>query len=277
MIKAAVGVETEGYTHQLYFNYPLARRHRIAPARARQRRCRKITPDFTVERVWKEAGQWCVSNGRVTRRYQNLISTIPIQELAHAVEGVPAEIIAAVDSLRYNSLITVAVGFDHARLPGLHRDLRTRSRDPVSSPVVPGACSARTMRRTASPSWKPKSPPIPATARTKCRMKQILADVIGDLESMDLIAHQNEVCYGRVIRTKYGYVVQDDNYRRHLETGQIVFRTDRHPALRTCGRIRVHQHGRVHRASTESGGAVEPRRHTTCSPRRPQYDSVYGP
>ena len=33
------------------------------------------------------------------------------------MEGTPPEIIAAVDSLRYNSLVTVAVGLDSARLP----------------------------------------------------------------------------------------------------------------------------------------------------------------
>jgi protoporphyrinogen oxidase len=63
--------------------------------------------------------------------------------------------------------------------------------------------------------------------------EQILADVIGDLDGMDL-AHPGEVCYGRVIRTKYGYVVQDGNYRRHLKQAKAYFEQIGIPL---CGRV----------------------------------------
>jgi len=61
----------------------------------------------------------------------------------------------------------------------------------------------------------------------------ILADVIGDLEAMELIRH-SEVCYGRVLRTKYGYVVQDDNYRKHLKKAKDYFEGIGIPL---CGRV----------------------------------------
>ncbi len=43
---------------------------------------------------------------------------------------------------------------------------------------------------------------------------------------------RSEVCYSRVLRTKYGYVVQNDDCRRYLKPGQSLFRADRHPAVR---------------------------------------------
>ena len=231
VIKAAVGVETEGYTHQLYFSYPLRGGIESLP-RALEQKVANVTSDFTVERVWQEAGQWCVSNGRITRRYEKLVSTIPIQELAHAVEGVPAEIVAAVDSLRYNSLITVAVGFDHARLPDYTAiyvpDLEIRFHR-LSFPAL------------FSPHNAPHGKSIveaeittnPGDGTHEMSDEQILADVIGDLEGMDL-AHPGEVCYGRVIRTKYGYVVQDNNYRRHLKQAKAYFEQIGIPL---CGRV----------------------------------------
>ena len=91
VIKAAVGVETEGYTHQLYYNYPSHGGIEALP-RALAKRVRKITPDFNVGRVWKEHGQWCVTDGRTTRRYEQIVSTIPIQELVRAVSGTPEEL-----------------------------------------------------------------------------------------------------------------------------------------------------------------------------------------
>ena len=44
----------------------------------------------------------------------------------------------------------------------------------------------------------------------------------------------SEVCYGRVIRTKYGYVVQDDNCRRHLKQAKAYFEQIGIPL---CGRV----------------------------------------
>ena len=61
----------------------------------------------------------------------------------------------------------------------------------------------------------------------------ILADVIASLENMELI-RKSEICYGRVLRTKYGYVVQDDNYRRNLNLAKAYFAQI---GLPLCGRV----------------------------------------
>src|SRR4029077_9461945 len=72
VIKAAVGVETEGYTHQLYFHYPAHGGIESLP-RAMSQRVRNVIPDFTVVRIWKEGNRWCVSNGRAIHRYESLV------------------------------------------------------------------------------------------------------------------------------------------------------------------------------------------------------------
>jgi protoporphyrinogen oxidase len=63
--------------------------------------------------------------------------------------------------------------------------------------------------------------------------EDILASVIGDLENMELV-RPSEVCYSRVLRTKYGYVVQDDNYRRNLKQAKNYFEQIGIPL---CGRV----------------------------------------
>ena len=231
VIKAAVGVETEGYTHQLYYNYPAHGGIESLP-KALEQRVRHITPDFAVERIWKEGNQWCVSNGLFTGRYDKLVSTIPIQELAHALDGVPAAIIEAVDSLRYNSLVTVAVGLDSARLPE------------YSAIYVPDP-AVRFHRLSFPAMFSPHNAPPgksiieaeittnPGDGTHEMSDDEILADVTGDLQSMDLV-RPSEVCYGRVMRTKYGYVVQDDNYRRHLKKAKAYFEE---AGIALCGRV----------------------------------------
>ena len=256
VIKAAVGVETEGYTHQLYFHYPAHGGIESLP-RAMAERVHNIISDFTVERIWKEGSRWCVSNGRVTRRYDALVCTIPIQELAAALEGTPPEILAAVNALRYNSLVTVSVGLDAARIPDytaiyvpdpeirFHRLSFPAVFSPHNAP--PGQSIIQAEITTN-----------PGDGTHEMSDEELLADVIGDMQDMDLV-RRSEVCYTRVLRTKYGYVVQNDDCRRYLETGQGLFRADRHPAVRPRRRIRIHQHGRLHRARPQSRGSFEQR------------------
>ncbi len=137
VIKAAVGVETEGYTHQLYFNYPLRGGIEALP-RALERRVRNITADFAVERIWRENGEWCVTNGRVTRRYSKARFHHP-DSGARACAGRHTA-----GDPRRGRLAAVQLAGDGgggARFgpaARLHRDLRARPGDAVPSPVVPG-------------------------------------------------------------------------------------------------------------------------------------------
>ena len=61
----------------------------------------------------------------------------------------------------------------------------------------------------------------------------LLSDVIFDIENMDLI-RPSEVCYSRVLRTKYGYVVQNDDCRRYLKQAKAYFEQIGIPL---CGRV----------------------------------------
>jgi protoporphyrinogen oxidase len=63
--------------------------------------------------------------------------------------------------------------------------------------------------------------------------EELLADVINDIEDMDLV-RRSEVCYSRVLRTKYGYVVQNDDCRRYLQRAKAYFEQIGIPL---CGRV----------------------------------------
>lgn len=231
VIKAAVGVETEGYTHQLYFHYPLHGGIESLP-RAMASNVRNVISEFSVERIWREGERWCVSNGSLTRRYDALVCTIPIQELAAALEDTPAEILAAVKALRYNSLVTVSVGLSSARLPD------------YTAIYVPDP-EVRFHRLSFPAMFSPHNTPPgqsiiqaeittnPGDGTHEMTDDALLADVIGDLESMGLV-RRLEVCYARVLRTKYGYVVQNDDCRRFLKQAKAYFEQI---GIRLCGRV----------------------------------------
>ncbi len=231
VIKAAVGVETEGYTHQLYFHYPAHGGIESLPG-AMAERVPNIVSNFTVERIWKEGGQWCISNDLFTRRYDALVCTIPIQELAAALDGTPPEVLTAVNALRFNSLVTVSVGLDSARIPD------------YTAIYVPDP-EIRFHRLSFPAVFSPHNAPLgqsiiqaeittnPGDGTHELTDDELLSDVISDMQDMDLV-RRSEVCYSRVLRTKYGYVVQNDDCRRYLKRAKEYFEQIGIPL---CGRV----------------------------------------
>ena len=174
----------------------------------------------------------CFSNGLFTRRYDALVSTIPIQELAAALDGTPPEILAAVNALRYNSLVTVSIGLDAARMPD------------YTAIYVPDP-EVRFHRLSFPAVFSPHNAPPgqsiiqaeittnPGDGTHEMSDEELLVDVISDMEDMDLI-RRSEVCYSRVLRTKYGYVVQNDDCRRYLKQAKAYFEQIGIPL---CGRV----------------------------------------
>lgn len=116
VVKSAMGIETEGYTHQLHFFYPKTGGiESLAKAFAAQVRARqKLVTDYRVEKVRRRDGKWLVNDERA---YDTLVSTLPIQTLLLALDDVPPRVADAADELRYNSLRVVMLGI--ARREGL--------------------------------------------------------------------------------------------------------------------------------------------------------------
>jgi protoporphyrinogen oxidase len=232
VIKSAVGVVTEGYTHQLYYQYPRHGGIESIPL-AMEKKVPLLTPDFPVERIWKEGSRWCVAGGggRV-KRYDRVVATIPIHELVHMVEGTPEEIRQAVARLRYNSLITVTIGLANDRkldltaiyVPDLevrfHRLSFPKAFSPFNAPDGQSLIQAEITTNEGD-------------GTHELTDGELIKDVVGDLEAMDLL-RPSEVCYAKVLRTKYGYVVQESHYKQDLEFAKSYFRSIGIPL---CGRV----------------------------------------
>jgi len=110
VIRSAIGIETEGYTHQSIFSYP-AEGGIEALVHALERGLEgKIITDFPVRTLRYRNGAWEAGDGRRTVSGDRVVSTIPLQELAGCLGGVPPEVAAAVKNLRYNSVACVQVG-----------------------------------------------------------------------------------------------------------------------------------------------------------------------
>lgn len=158
VLKSALGIATEGYTHQLNFHYP--RRGGIeALIRALEARVGAVEKGFRVKTIGGRRGAWVVSDGRRERRYDRLVSTIPLPDLVDALDGVPEEILRLARLLRYNSLICVMVAFAAPKPSGMfavylpqpeHRFHRVCFYDYLGDSCVPPGMSCAVAEITAN-------------------------------------------------------------------------------------------------------------------------------
>lgn len=231
VIKSALGISTEGYTHQLYFYYP--RRGGIqALIKGMENKVSNIVKNFEVKKVVKQKGEWIVSDGKTNKRYDLLISTIPIFDLISALDKVPARIRRALEGLKYNSLITVMLGLKGNNLPNFtavyfpdpevkfNRIAFPRVFSGYNAPSGKSSLVAEITTRENDSFWKTDD-------------KKIAQEVIGNLHKRKLITKES-VCFTQVRRSKYAYVIYDQDYQKNIKPVRgFVSRL----GIRLCGRF----------------------------------------
>ncbi len=214
VLKSALGIPTEGYTHQLYFYYP-ERGGINALIRAMERECNgKILRNFEVKSLHREHEGWVVSSGEEEREYETIIATQPVFAILRALEGVPPEVIAAAQRLRYNSLITVMLGLDTEHLNNLSW-LYIPDVDCLTHRV---AFPSNYSERVAPPGKSSIIAEITynsGDAIDRMRDEALIARTITDLHERGII-DEAQVCFAALRRTKFAYVVYDLEYERNM-------------------------------------------------------------
>ncbi|MDD1719248.1 MAG: FAD-dependent oxidoreductase [Methanoregulaceae archaeon] len=214
VIRSAIGIETEGYTHQSVFSYPLnggieALVHAVAgPLRGR------IITGFRVRSLAKDPDGWKISDGEKTIRADKVICTIPVQALVAALPGVPDTVKEAVSGLRYNSIACVYLGVE-GPVPD------------ISWLYVPGSTDGPENRISFPSNYSPKvAPPGHGAILSEITYNegdeislmtdgQLISHIVASLERMGLVS-RDRVRYSAVNRERYAYVVYDLPYQENI-------------------------------------------------------------
>jgi len=221
VIKSALGIETEGYTHQSVFSYP-ARGGIEALVRALSTGLgERIVSGFRVRSLRNRNGIWEAGDGCRTLTGDRLISTIPLHELVACLADVPEEVKTAVGNLRYNSVACIQIGI-RGSVPPLSwvyipdRDLSLANRisfpSNYSSHVAPEGCSSILAEVTFN-----DGDPV-----SRMSDDELADHVIVSLERMGFLS-SDSVVYRAVDRQKYAYVVYDLDYQRNIRIVRDYF------------------------------------------------------
>ena len=215
IIRSAIGIETEGYTHQAVFSYPLEGGIE-ALVRAIARPVESfIRTGFRVSSVEKNGTTWLISNGKETVTADRVISTIPVQHFLPCLENVPAPVTAACKALVYNSLVCVNVGI-RGPLPDISwmyiPDKQLGKTNRVSFPsnfschAAPDGCSAILAEITHQP----------GDEISRMTDDELVTEVLSMLETMQLCT-RDRVVFTSVEHQPFAYVVYDLGYLKNIE------------------------------------------------------------
>ena len=214
IIKAAIGIETEGYTHQAVFSYPLdGGIEALVRAIAKPvESC--IRTGFRVASVKNDGSHWLIGNGTEVIEADRVISTIPVQHLLPCLDDVPPRVMEACKALTYNSLICVNIGIK-GEIPAiswmyipdknLGKTNRVSFPSNFSSHAAPEGYSSVLAEITHQPGDEVAALPD----------EVLIREVTGMLESMQ-VCTPDRVIFSSVERQPFAYVVYDLDYRKNI-------------------------------------------------------------
>jgi protoporphyrinogen oxidase len=210
IIRSAVGIETEGYTHQAIFSYPVEGGIEALVRAIASPIMDRVTCTFPVRKLRATRGSWEISDGTRTIMADKVVCTMPLQNLFAALEDVPAEVREAVAALRYNSVCSVFIGVrgkvpDVSWLyvpdPGIGLENRISFPSNYSTRVAPEGCGSVLAEITYNEG-------DPASVMTD---DEIIAHVTGSLATMGLV-RRGDIVYTGLDRHRFAYVVYDLAY-----------------------------------------------------------------
>jgi protoporphyrinogen oxidase len=217
IIKASIGIETEGYTHQSVFSYPVkggieALIHAIAEP---------VTDDiktgFCVRTIRKEGEIFVIGDGNEEIRCDKIISTLPPQILLPCMEDVPEEVINACKNLKYNSIACVGIG--------VKGDLND-----ISWLYVPQTELGPANRISFPSNYSVEASPDghssilaeitfnEGDAVSGMSDDEIADGAIDTLCRMGIMESPDDAVYKTVERFEYAYVVYDTEYQKNVKT-----------------------------------------------------------
>ena len=216
IIKSAIGIETEGYTHQAVFSYPLDGGIENLVRSIAEPILPFVRTGFCVTSVRREEKTWCISNGSETIRADRIICTIPLQHLLPCLEGVTENVQRACLALTYNSLVCVNIGIRGTVPPiswmyipdkKLGKTNRLSFPSNFSRHTAPDGCSAILAEITHQPGDDVSGIPD----------NELIDEVLNMLQEMN-ICSPDQVVFTSVERQPFAYVVYDLDYQNNIRT-----------------------------------------------------------
>lgn len=209
VVRAAIGIRTEGYTHQSIFYYPLYGGFESITLGLAASLGNIIQLNHPIREV-KRAGAGFKVNGM---SFDRVVNTIPLPDFIHHVPDLDGATRAAIQELKYTSLTSVAVGLNHDRVP------------PYSWIYLPQASQGPANRITYLNNYSPHvAPPGKSLilAEATCagvprKDPAFVEEVVSGLANAGIL-NRSDVVMTHASTVKYAYVIFDHGFKSKIAT-----------------------------------------------------------
>jgi protoporphyrinogen oxidase len=234
IINSAKGIPSEGYLHQLYFYYPKEGGIQSLVEAFFKKAGEKASTKtgFEVKRIRKEKEKWVVEGEKEKLFFDELVNTMPLHELFKVLQGVPENVLNAVENLKYNSIIIVCMICEGDALKDYFAVLVPEK----------SICFHRLSKASFFGKEYEKQGHITLMAEITFRKgdkysrmseNEILELVKQDLEKEGFVK-KKDVVNASVIKAKYAYVIYDLDHKKNQK---IVLDYLNKIGLKTVGRF----------------------------------------
>jgi len=210
VLRAAIGIRTEGYTHQAIFYYPKQGGFQAITDGMAANLGSQVRLNTRVEKLTRHGEGWCVDG----EDFDQVVNTISMNELPNIVEGIPDDVAAAMRGLSFNSILTYLVALDRPEHPNLSWVyLPQRKQGPVNrltymSNYSPGNAPEGKTSLMLEVTY-PGGAPAPG--------KKLETEVLEGIVTAGLMK-KDEVLFTDRSQCKYAYIVYDHDLEARRET-----------------------------------------------------------
>lgn len=221
IIRSAVGIETQGYTHQSVFSYPETGGIEALIKAISEPIQDRIRTGFKVTGVMKTGDGWIVTDGTDQISTDRVISTLPLQTLLTCMNHIPPQISEAISDLKYNSIVCIGIGLEGETLPFSWMYLPERGTldanrisfpSNFSSNVAPQGCSSILAEITYNS----------GDEIDQMSDSDLVKKTISSMATSGIL-DPNLVRTTLAARHKFAYVVYDLNWQKNIRTIREYF------------------------------------------------------
>ena len=205
VLRAAIGIRTEGYTHQAIFFYPKQGGFQAITDGIGSTLLPRVRLSTPVTALVRHGEGWRV-NGE---DFDRVVNTIPMNELPKLVEGMPEDVAACMEGLAFNNITCLLLALDRPEHPDL------------SWVYFPHHVQGPANRITYMSNYSPGNAPEGKTSFL-CEVTsaggapfpgpEVEEEVIAGMEYAGLV-RRDEILFADRTDTRYAYIVYD----HHLE------------------------------------------------------------
>jgi len=229
IIKSSLGIETEGYVHQLFFYYPETGGIQTLINILTNRVKENIVKNFNVKKIKKQGDKWIISDGKNEEKFDKIVSTIPIQELITSMDA-PSEVIKSTNNLKYNSMMTVMLGIRGIEIPPYH-GIYIPDPEIIANRIV----LLNNMSDKVSPNGTKSIMAEISYKENDDNSIMTDEDIIKTVESYITKMFGNfKILFSKVVRNKYAYIIYDLDYQKNMK---IIEKFLNEEKIKVCGRF----------------------------------------